>query len=164
MPILVHCLHAYFGSNSDPRAIPSILNLYRARDSQHRDINKLCPESSQDIRGIMSLLKALPAVNLELWAQLAQAAGTKGCWPLARQCAVAALGALPPDASPIEELAAAGQYPGLTKQAWFWYGVAEWQHGQVWKGDHRIALGSRREVNKGGKRRFIVFLLASTMC
>jgi hypothetical protein len=80
----------------------------------------------------MALLKALPTVNLQLWAQLAQAAGAKGFWPLARNCAEAAAGALPASAGSVAAaVAAPQQVAGWSRQDWFWLGVAEWQHGLV---------------------------------
>lgn len=84
----------------------------------------------QDIHGVMQLLSSMPAVNVELWSKLSRAAGAKGCWPQAMECATAALGALPKGAK-IEEVVSAADVPEIAPPSWFWLSVAEMQHGQV---------------------------------
>lgn len=85
----------------------------------------------QDIRSAMALLTAMPTVNLQLWAQLSRAAGWHGYWLLARECANAALGALPADKRELAAIAAASEVPDLGAQGWYWLSVAEMQQGQV---------------------------------
>ncbi len=75
------------------------------------------------------MLAGLPP-NLELWAKLARAAGSKGLWTAAAECAAAALTALPAGTE-LEKVAAAGQLPGLAPSDWYWLAVAEMQRGQV---------------------------------
>lgn len=87
--------------------------------------------SLQDIRSAMSLLSSAPAVNLELWAQLSRAAAQQGCWQLARECATAALGALPAGKRHLQAVAAAADMPEVSPQGWYWLAVAEMQQGQV---------------------------------
>lgn len=79
----------------------------------------------------MSLLSSAPAVNLELWAQLSRAAGLQGAWQLARECATAALGALPAGKRDLQAVAAAAYVPEVSPQGWYWLAVAEMQQGQV---------------------------------
>jgi hypothetical protein len=79
----------------------------------------------------MSLLSSAPAVNLELWSQLARAAGQQGQWQLARECATAALGALPAGQRELQAVAAAADVPEVSPQGWYWLAVAEMQQGQV---------------------------------
>jgi hypothetical protein len=85
----------------------------------------------QDIRVAMSLLTAMPTVNLQLWVQLSRAAGWHGHWLLARECANAALGALPADKRDLLAVTAATEVPDLGAQGWYWLSVAEMQQGQV---------------------------------
>jgi hypothetical protein len=85
----------------------------------------------QDIRTAMALLSAMPTVNLHLWAQLSRAAGWHGHWLLARECANAALGALPADKKDLLAVTAATEVPDLGAQGWYWLSVAEMQQGQV---------------------------------
>lgn len=79
----------------------------------------------------MSLLAAMPSVNLQLWAQLARAAGRHGFWLLARECANAALGALPVTKRQLHTITTAADVPEVTAQSWYWLSVAEMQQGQV---------------------------------
>jgi hypothetical protein len=85
----------------------------------------------QDIRTAMSLLSAMPAVNLQLWAQLSRAAGLHGYWLLARQCASTARGALPAGKRDLTVVTAASDVPEVGAQGWYWLSVAEMQQGQV---------------------------------
>lgn len=85
----------------------------------------------QDVRATMALLAAMPTVNLQLWSQLSQAAGCHDCWLLARECASAALGALPADRRDLSAVAAASEVPELGAQGWYHLSVAEMQQGQV---------------------------------
>lgn len=79
----------------------------------------------------MSLLSAMPTVNLQLWAQLSRAAGWHGHWLLARECATAALGALPADKRDLAAVKAAADLPGVSAQGVYWLAVSEMQQGQV---------------------------------
>lgn len=89
-------------------------------------------KTEQDIRAGMSLLAAMPSVNMQLWAQLARAAGWHGLWLLARECATAALGGLPPDKRDLSAVSTAADVPEVVgAQSWYWLAVAEMQHGQV---------------------------------
>lgn len=88
----------------------------------------------------MQLLSAAPAVNLELWSQLSRAAGCQGYWQLAKECAVAALGALPADKRDLGAVKLAGDVPGVSGQGWYWLSVAEMQQGQVRMPGARPAL------------------------
>jgi hypothetical protein len=97
----------------------------------------------QDIRAAMSLLSSAPAVNLELWSQLARAAGQQGHWQLARECATAALGALPAGKRDLQAVCAAADVPEVSPQGWYWLAVAEMQHGQVRRGTARLATDAR---------------------
>jgi len=85
----------------------------------------------QDIRAAMSLLDAMPSVNLQLWAQLARAAGRHGFWLLAMECASAALGALSATKPQLHTITTAADVPEVTAQGWYWLSVAEMQQGQV---------------------------------
>eukprot|EP00775_Hariotina_reticulata_P008282 gene8282-8469_t len=89
------------------------------------------PGPGQDIRAAMALLSAMPTVNLELWAQLARAAGKQHHWQLAVQCAAAAMGALPADKRDLAAVAAPADVPNVTAQGWYWLSVAELQRGQA---------------------------------
>jgi hypothetical protein len=79
----------------------------------------------------MALLSAMPSVNLQLWSQLSHAAGCHSYWLLARECANAALGALPADKRDLSAVAAASEVPDLGAQGWYHLAVAEMQQGQV---------------------------------
>lgn len=85
----------------------------------------------QDIRIAMQLLSSAPAVNLELWSQLSRAAGRQGYWQLAKECAVASLGALPADWKDLQKVVSAADVPEVSAQGWYWLSVAEMQQGQV---------------------------------
>eukprot|EP00878_Enallax_costatus_P046694 GHUV01056954.1.p1 GENE.GHUV01056954.1~~GHUV01056954.1.p1 ORF type:complete len:351 (+),score=114.45 GHUV01056954.1:187-1239(+) len=85
----------------------------------------------QDIRTAMQLLTSAPAVNLELWSQLSRAAGRHAYWQLAKECAAAALGALPADKRGLKAVAAAGDVPEVSPEGWYWLSVAEMQQGQA---------------------------------
>lgn len=89
------------------------------------------PPQQQDVRAAMALLSAMPTVNLQLWAQLSRAAGWHGLWLLARDCATAAVGALPAGKRDLAAVAAASDVPEVGAQGWYWLAVAEMQQGQV---------------------------------
>lgn len=88
----------------------------------------------QDIHTAMTLLSAMPAVNLQLWAQLSHAAGLHGYWLLARECAGTARGALPAGKRDLAAVIAASEVPEVGAQGWYWLSVAEMQQGQVGAG------------------------------
>jgi hypothetical protein len=73
----------------------------------------------------------MPTVNLQPWAQLSRAAGWHGHWLLARECASAALGALPAGKRDLAAVTAAADLPEVSSQGWYWLAVAEMQQGQV---------------------------------
>lgn len=82
----------------------------------------------QDIASAMSLLAAMPAVNVELWARLAAAAGRRCAWQQAVECAATALAVLPPGKRDAVRLA---EVPQLSPREWCWLAVAEMTQGQV---------------------------------
>jgi hypothetical protein len=114
----------------------------------------LCCCCLQDIRTAMSLLSSAPAVNLELWSQLSRAAGLQGQWQLARECATAALGALPAGKRDLQAVSAAADVPEVSPQGWYWLAVAEMQQGQVSQSSAVAIL----------KRQVLLWALWSMLC
>lgn len=87
----------------------------------------------------MSILSSLPLTNIELWAKLARAAAAVSSWPLALECAKAAVGALPE--GQIASLKEPSDAPEISANVWFWLAIAEQVYGQVRRGWWMVGVG-----------------------